>query len=74
MDKEYSHTSKFPILFGTIVTGEQFIEGKEREQINKKFAPLAVDMETAGIAHVCYVNKIPFLRLGLLPIRRLIME
>ena len=26
-----------------------------------EFAPLAVDMETASIAHVCYVNKVPFL-------------
>ena len=25
------------------------------------FAPLAVGMETASIAHVCYVNIIPFL-------------
>lgn len=59
--KEYSRTSKLPILFGTIVTGEAFIEGKAREEINKKFAPLAVDMETASVAHVCYVNRIPFL-------------
>lgn len=32
-----------------------------RKKINDEFAPLAVDMETASIAHVCYVNKIPFL-------------
>lgn len=59
--KEFSLTSRFPIRFGTIVTGESFIEGKERERIRAKFAPLAVDMETASVAHVCYVNRIPFI-------------
>lgn len=42
-------------------TGEAFITDEGREKINDEFAPLAVDMETASIAHVCYVNKIPFL-------------
>lgn len=58
---EYSRDSKYPILFGRIVTGEQFIEDKNRGEINKAFSPLAVDMETAGIAHVCYVNHVPFI-------------
>ena len=48
-------------MFGTAVTGEAFIGNKEREAIRKKYAPLSVDMESAGIAHVCYVNEIPFL-------------
>lgn len=52
---------KRTILFGKIVTGEQFIEDDRREKINEVYAPLAVDMETASIAHVCYVNQIPFL-------------
>jgi len=29
--------------------------------INEQFEPLTVDTETASIAHVCYVNKIPFI-------------
>lgn len=49
------------IRFGTMVTGEQFIEDDRREEINRRFAPLCVDMETAGIAHACYVNQVPFL-------------
>ena len=49
------------ILFGTMATGEQFIEDGKRTEINEKFAPLSVDMETAGMAHVCHVNGIPFL-------------
>lgn len=53
--------TEFPILFGTMVSGEQFIEDEKRSEINRKFAPLSVDMETVSIAHVCYVNNIPFL-------------
>lgn len=49
------------IFFGVMVTGEQFIEDESREEINRRFSPLCVDMETAGIAHACYVNQVPFL-------------
>lgn len=49
------------ILFGKMVTGETFIDNKGRSEIISKFNPLCVDMETASIAHVCYVNKIPFI-------------
>lgn len=59
--REYAQGAKERILFGTAVTGEAFIGNKEREAIRKKYAPLSVDMESAGIAHVYYVNEIPFL-------------
>ena len=49
------------VHFGRIITGESFIEDKYRDELNTKFSPLCVDMETASIAHVCYVNKIPFI-------------
>lgn len=49
------------ILFGRMVTGEVFIEDDGRDKIISKFNPLCVDMETGSIAHVCYVNKVPFL-------------
>ncbi|MEY8525237.1 5'-methylthioadenosine/adenosylhomocysteine nucleosidase [Lachnospiraceae bacterium 38-10] len=49
------------IYWGRMVTGEAFIKDEGRQEINDKFLPLSVDMETAGIAHVCYVNNIPFL-------------
>ena len=49
------------VFFGRMVTGEAFITDEGREQITRKFAPLSVDMETAAVAHVCYVNRIPFL-------------
>ena len=49
------------VYWGRMVTGEAFIEDEGRERINKQFEPLTVDMETASIAHVCYVNRIPFI-------------
>lgn len=57
----YRKKSPFPMLFGTMVTGEQFIEDEKRDEINRNYAPLSVDMETVSMAHVCYVNHIPFL-------------
>ncbi|WP_102398940.1 5'-methylthioadenosine/S-adenosylhomocysteine nucleosidase [Haloimpatiens massiliensis] len=53
--------SDYTVYFGKMVTGEKFIEDNMRECINAKYAPLSVDMETASIAHVCYVNHIPFI-------------
>lgn len=49
------------VYWGRMVTGEGFIADEGREKINEQFAPLTVDMETASIAHVCYVNSIPFI-------------
>ena len=49
------------VAFGRMVTGEKFIEDNRRDHINDKFSPLSVDMETGSVAHVCYVNKIPFI-------------
>lgn len=48
------------VYFGKIVTGEAFISTEGRKEIIDKYNPLCVDMETASIAHVCYVNNIPF--------------
>lgn len=59
--RSYAEMVETPIFFGTIATGERFVENKHRERICRTFHPLAVDMETAGAAHACYVNGIPFL-------------
>ncbi|MBR3823985.1 MAG: 5'-methylthioadenosine/adenosylhomocysteine nucleosidase [Lachnospiraceae bacterium] len=53
--------SDYNIVWGRMVTGEAFITDEGREEINERFAPLTVDMETGSIAHVCYVNQIPFI-------------
>ena len=49
------------VVWGRMVTGEMFITDDGRQKIDDEFAPLTVDMETASIAHVCYVNGIPFI-------------
>lgn len=49
------------VVWGRMATGETFITDDGRQKICDEFAPLTVDMETAGIAHVCYVNRIPFI-------------
>ena len=54
-------SSKYKIYHGRMVTGESFITDDGRDEINSAFKPLTVDMETASIAHVCYVNEIPFI-------------
>lgn len=47
---------------GLICTGDQFITRRETlNQIKKNFPDgLAVDMESAAIAQVCYLQKVPF--------------
>ncbi len=49
------------VVWGTMVTGEAFIEDSGRQAIRDRYAPLSVDMETAAIAHVCFAYSIPFL-------------
>lgn len=49
------------VHYGRMVTGEQFIENEKRADINRKYAPLSVDMESGSIAHVCYANRLPYL-------------
>ena len=55
-----ANTDEHSVIVGRIVTGEAFIDQDGRKGIIEKYDPLCVDMETAGIAHVCYVNSIPF--------------
>ena len=52
-----------PLHFGLLVTGDRFLENqKQREEVLKRFpAALGADMESAAFAHVCYVNRVPFL-------------
>lgn len=48
------------IHFGRMMTGEAFITDEGRPQINERYAPLSVDMETGAIAHVCKLYDVPF--------------
>lgn len=48
--------------FGRIVSGDQFIDSKEKgQQLVADFDALATEMEGAAIAHTCHVNSVPFL-------------
>lgn len=47
---------------GRVVTGDQFISAKEKKDwLVKTFAGDCTEMEGAAIAHVAYLNEIPFL-------------
>jgi adenosylhomocysteine nucleosidase len=51
----------YDIYFGDIVSGEYFVHGETRANLAKAHpSALAVDMEVAAVAHVCYSNNIPF--------------
>ncbi|MDS0527272.1 5'-methylthioadenosine/adenosylhomocysteine nucleosidase [Clostridium sp. SHJSY1] len=48
-------------FIGRIVSGDQFVASVEKIQwLEKEFNALSCEMEGASIAHVCYLNSIPF--------------
>lgn len=48
-------------IFGRVVSGDQFISGKEvKEHLIKDFQGDCAEMEGASIAHGAYLNQIPF--------------
>jgi len=55
--------SEFSVHSGLIVTGDWFVDSKEkmREIISHFPEAKAVDMESAAIAQTCYINKVPFI-------------
>jgi len=56
-----SHLNDIAICEGRIASGDQFIAGGPRmDAIKETFDPYAVEMEGAAIAHIAYLNEIPF--------------
>lgn len=48
-------------LRGRIVSGEAFISSNTvKNDIQNRFHPYAVDMESAAVGHCCYLNEMPF--------------
>jgi len=46
---------------GRIVSGDQFISSTDQKlRLETHFQPFAAEMEGASIAHVCMLNKVPF--------------
>ncbi len=56
------------IKIGLTLTGDQFITDNQQLQHIKETFPqgLAVDMESAAMAHVCYIQNTPFLSLRII--------
>lgn len=49
------------VLTGRVVTGDIFISSKElKDELVKEFDAYCGEMEGAAIAHVCELNKVPF--------------
>ena len=57
------HTSDITLHQGLIVTGDWFVDSKEkmREIIGHFPEAKAVDMESCAIAQTCHINKVPFI-------------
>lgn len=50
------------IYYGKIVSGDKFVSLKtEKIEIGREFDALAVDMESAAVAHTCYLLNVDFL-------------
>lgn len=49
------------LFYGTIITGDEFITGAQRDRLIEKFHPLCVDMESAAVAQICWFYRIPLL-------------
>lgn len=47
-------------ILGRIGTGEAFIAGERRQEINNEFALFTVGIETASTAHMCCVTCMLF--------------
>lgn len=49
------------VYVARIVSGDQFISDKQKKDwIWRQFGAYCTEMEGAAVAHVCYVNKVPF--------------
>jgi adenosylhomocysteine nucleosidase len=61
--KEKTVSSDFKIHKGLIVTGDWFVDSKEkmREIVGHFPEAKAIDMESCAIAQTCYINKVPFI-------------
>ena len=56
-----SEAKDFKTFTGRIVSGDMFVASVDKIQwLEKEFSALACEMEGASIAHVCYLNNIPF--------------
>ncbi len=51
----------FRHITGTVACGDRFVsDGETKARIVENFGADACDMESAAMAHVCYINNVPF--------------
>lgn len=59
---EIADKYKYKYFKGRIVSGDEFVSSNVKKQwLKDNFDAMCTDMESASIAHVCYLNKTPFL-------------
>lgn len=63
LNKALNLDCKVKIHAGLIVTGDWFVDSREkmREIVGKFPEAKAVDMESCAIAQTCYINRVPFI-------------
>jgi len=55
-------TTNANLHLGKVITGDSFISDTElKRQLIAEYSPACVEMEGAAIAHVAYINQVPFL-------------
>ena len=59
--KEINKDKNFNVIIGTIASGDRFCtDYSETKKIREEFEADCVEMEGAAIAHICYLESIPF--------------
>jgi adenosylhomocysteine nucleosidase len=60
-ESSLEETKSYKIVKGRVVTGDMFISSKElKDELVNEFDAYCGEMEGAAIAHVCSLNKVPF--------------
>ena len=60
-ESSLEETKNYKIVKGRVVTGDMFISSKElKDELVNEFDAYCGEMEGAAIAHVCSLNKVPF--------------
>jgi adenosylhomocysteine nucleosidase len=60
-ESSLKETTTHKIVKGRVVTGDMFISSKElKDELVNEFDAYCGEMEGAAIAHVCCLNKVPF--------------
>ncbi|WP_367675076.1 5'-methylthioadenosine/adenosylhomocysteine nucleosidase [Buchnera aphidicola] len=66
--KSMMYKKKYNFLEGLIISGDTFVGTNKKNKKIKSFFPksIAIDMECAAVAHVCYVLHIPLISIRII--------